>query len=199
MEMGFRMSSGQQQSLERLASMCGRSVYQELCAAVSYATAASIYCPEIPELTTSQLAILSFLHGLVVDDIALCCALAEVCGRLRQIQSTFLKVWLRDDFLFSKGDITTALRRLQQLMGNDQLRLPNHLCDTLSYLGSKYSGYEGDLANQVLASISYSYERFLDLVNEIYYYEIANYFVLLFRIQMGLCLLNFTERYLTTT
>lgn len=126
--------------------------------AIQYATQASIYAPEntAAELTTAQTVIISFLYALRQRDLPLIKKLLEVSSSVPQIKSTFLSVWLRDDFCFPRGDVAICLSTLGKLL-LDGLQFPWSVAATLASLDVKYCIQEcfteaDDTAGQILLS-----------------------------------------------
>ncbi|CAH1402096.1 unnamed protein product [Nezara viridula] len=126
--------------------------------AIQYATQSSIYSPEdtAAELTTAQTIIISFLYALRERDLPLIKTLLEVSSTVPQIKSSFLSVWLRDDFCFPRGDVASCLSTLGKLL-LDGTQFPWPVAATLAGLDVKYRIQEcfaeaDDTAGQILLS-----------------------------------------------
>nr|XP_024214398.1 receptor-interacting serine/threonine-protein kinase 4 isoform X2 [Halyomorpha halys] len=126
--------------------------------AIQYATQSSIYPPEntAAEMTTAQTIIISFLYALKERNLQLIKMLLEVSSTVPQIKSSFLSVWLRDDFSFPRGDIAISLSTLGKLLF-EGLQFPWAIAATLSSLDVKYCIREcfvevDDTAGQLLLS-----------------------------------------------
>ena len=90
------------------------------------------------ELTTAQMFLVSFLHSLLCGDVATLYGLLSVADRLPQLRSSFLKVWLRDDYHFRKQDVARALSTLAHLVQQNGLAVPQEVLVAFSGLEEKY-------------------------------------------------------------
>ena len=124
----------------KLARFCQSGIGRKISAALEYAAEASIYSREdtIKELTTAQSAVLTFLYGLITEDMALAGVIAEEGKRLEQINSTYLKVWLKDDFNFAKTDITRALTFLRKIQDLGSFQVQQGLLGIIAPLRVAY-------------------------------------------------------------
>lgn len=115
-------------------------IEKKISAALEYAASSSIYSKKctIEELTTSQSVVLIFLYGLFTEDIGLTAVIGEESNNVEQMKSTYLKVWLKDDFTFEKKDVVKGMSFLRKLLDYGSLDVPQHLMDIVAPLRAKY-------------------------------------------------------------
>ncbi|XP_014293085.1 uncharacterized protein [Halyomorpha halys] len=119
--------------------------------AVEYASRASIYSPEetVSELTTAQTSVLTLFYGLLFGDLRLCESIIQV--EVSQLKSTFLRVWLADDFSFCPHDVAMVLSMLSFLLDSQRIHIPNHILRIFGGLVQKYE--LGDCCSQDLLGV----------------------------------------------
>lgn len=134
-----------------------RPFTSKMAAAVEFSIAYSIYSPavSIAELTTAQVLVLSLFHNLLMGDLASVIALISLVDHLPQMRSSFISVWLRDDFRFCQEHVAKVLNSLSQLTIEDQFVVPQPIVNALVGLEEKYDVFNyldqsGDTTAQYL-------------------------------------------------
>lgn len=113
-------------------------IKNEIEKALEYTSNASIYSAEetVPELTSAQISVLTLFYGLLVGDLTLCASVVQF--QIPQLRSSFLRVWLADDFFFSRHDVGMVLSMLSFLMSRKDVLIPIHILTIFGGLVQKY-------------------------------------------------------------
>lgn len=120
-------------------SLC-LGVAARLKVALHFASEYSIYhqCIDTIELTTAQTLILSLFYCLLNGDIATAHTLLSVIPFLPQLRSSFIGVWLRDDYRFRQEDVAKVLSNLAKLVKQGDVIVPLPVIIAFSGLEEKY-------------------------------------------------------------
>ncbi|XP_014272581.1 uncharacterized protein [Halyomorpha halys] len=115
-------------------------VAERLKAAIKFGAEYSIYhqCINAIELTTAQTVILSMFHCLLNGDIATVHTLLSLIPYLPQLKSSFISVWLRDDYRFRQEDVAKVLSTLAELVKREDIVVPLPVIIAFSGLEEKY-------------------------------------------------------------
>lgn len=126
--------------IQRTNKLISNQVQEKLVAALQFAAKSSIYNlhDAIIDLSCSQSLLLSILYGFYSGDLQLVMALIEVSSLLVQLKSSYLKVWLRDDFNFKKEDVIEVFTRMDKMRETGLFRLPVVLSEAFAVLVEKY-------------------------------------------------------------
>lgn len=108
--------------------------------AIQFAAEYSIYhqCIDTIELTTAQTLILSLFYCLLNGDIATANTLLTIIPYLPQLRSSFIGVWLRDDYRFRQEDVAKVLSTLAKLVKQGDVKVPLPVIIAFSGLEEKY-------------------------------------------------------------
>ncbi|XP_014287262.1 ankyrin repeat domain-containing protein 1 [Halyomorpha halys] len=117
-----------------------RPFASKMAAAVDFTITYSIYSPVVctTELTTAQTLMLSLFYSLLQGDLASFIALISLADHLPQMRSSFISVWLRDDYRFCQEHVAKVLTNLAQLIIKDQFVVPQPIVSALTGLEEKY-------------------------------------------------------------
>lgn len=109
-------------------------------AAVHYAADYSVYphSVSIEELTTAQAMVLSMFYCLLHEDTATVLNLLSVAPFLPQLKSSFIAVWLRDDYKFHQKDVAKVLSVLAKLISERVTEVPVSIVVAFTGLEEKY-------------------------------------------------------------
>ncbi|XP_066908026.1 ankyrin-3 [Halyomorpha halys] len=127
--------------LERTILLVHNIAFSKLCSGVTYGAVACIYKPASiaeMELNSAQCLVLALLNALVTGDVMSCILLANVCQRVQQLRSKYLKVWLTEDFIFPRQDMEKAMTLLATLVATGIMKLPSHVIGIMSSIVIKY-------------------------------------------------------------
>nr|XP_014293224.1 ankyrin-1-like isoform X5 [Halyomorpha halys] len=128
---------------QRMSQLYSEIFNEKLNKALQFAIHFSIYDDEITlrELTTAQSLLLSVFYGLLHQDFTFCMNLIESSSTIVQLKSSYIKVWLKDDFSFKQMDVAKAFSNLAIFMDckfPSQLKLPRSIAVAFSGLVDKY-------------------------------------------------------------
>ncbi|CAH1392170.1 unnamed protein product [Nezara viridula] len=115
-------------------------VAARLKAATQFSAQYCIYhqCIDTIELTTAQTLILSLFHCLLNGDFATIHTLLPIIPYLPQLRSSFIGVWLRDDYTFHQKDVAKVLSTLAKLVKEGNVMVPLPVIIAFSGLEEKY-------------------------------------------------------------
>ncbi|KAE8574067.1 Putative ankyrin [Halyomorpha halys] len=116
-------------ALKQVLSFSNNAILNKILAGAGYGATAYVYGPATIadlELSSSQCLLLGLLHTLVTEEVTSCCMLAEICFKVRQLQSDHLRVWLIGDFVFPRSDMVKAITLLGKLLTTGVLKMPPH-------------------------------------------------------------------------
>ena len=72
------------------------------------------------------------------EDLTTFRVLASICFKLKQLHSSYLKLWLKDDFNFPSADMNKMSSMLAKLMKSSVLKLPKNVIDIMCTVLTKY-------------------------------------------------------------
>lgn len=126
--------------IQRTKKLISNQVQDKLVTALQFAAKSSVYHlhDTIIDLSCSQSLLLSLLYGFYSGDLQLVMALIEVSSLIVQLKSSYLKVWLRDDFNFKKEDVVEVFTRMDKMRETGLFRLPVAVSEAFSVLVEKY-------------------------------------------------------------
>ena len=90
------------------------------------------------ELTSAQSLMLSLFYSLLQSDVASVFTLISLAEEFPQLRSSFISVWLRDDYMFCQEHVAKVLITLARLMTDEQLIVPQPIVNALVGLEEKY-------------------------------------------------------------
>ncbi|XP_014287960.2 uncharacterized protein, partial [Halyomorpha halys] len=124
---------------EKIVGIVSDNAKKKISEAVEYTSMASIYSPEeaVSELNTAQTSVLTLFYGLLFGDLPLCESIIQ--AQVTQLKSTYLRVWLADDFSFSQHDVSKVLFMLSFLLDTQKVLIPNYILRIFGGLVHKYS------------------------------------------------------------
>ncbi|CAH1404935.1 unnamed protein product [Nezara viridula] len=133
-------SSGRCVGVQRCSKILYEMISRKLVLAVQKAASASIYNRQttLAELTTAQSVILAIMNSVLTEDLEFCGMLLKLYSSVEQLRSSYLTVWLRDDFDFPEEDVTKVLMTVAHLVNRGILDMPDHVLRVFRGLAAKY-------------------------------------------------------------
>nr|XP_024215301.1 receptor-interacting serine/threonine-protein kinase 4-like isoform X2 [Halyomorpha halys] len=133
-------SSGRCVGVQRCSKILYEMLSRKLVLAVQRAASASIYNRQttLAELTTAQSVILAIMNSLLTEDLEFCNLLLKLYSSVEQLRSSYLTVWLRDDFDFPEEDVSKVLMTVARLVNGGILDMPDHVLRVFRGLAGKY-------------------------------------------------------------
>lgn len=133
-------TSGRCVGVQRCSKILYEMLSRKLVLAVQKAASASIYNRQttLAELTTAQSVILAIMNSILTEDFEFCGILIKLYSSVEQLRSSYLTVWLRDDFDFQEEDVSKVLMTVARLVNGGILDLPDHVLRVFRGLAAKY-------------------------------------------------------------
>lgn len=118
---------------DRVSVLLSNIVQTKMSLAVGFASRASIYDAVLTayELSTAQCIVLALLHGLVNNDVSICSLIGTLSSSVQHLRSSYLKVWLKEDFRFDKEEIYRAFSTAAQYIDAGLINVPAHVLQIL--------------------------------------------------------------------
>ncbi|XP_014283533.1 uncharacterized protein [Halyomorpha halys] len=124
----------------RLAKLSTLGLTHRLSTAILYSARFSVYPgpPSSLELTSAQAFILAMYRSFVLGDAPAVFSLLPLVPKLPQLQSSYVAIWFREDFLFRRQDVTRALSWLARFIKKEGPVVPLNILLVFSGLEEKY-------------------------------------------------------------
>ncbi|CAH1392218.1 unnamed protein product [Nezara viridula] len=124
----------------RLAINMNSYVASRLTAAAQFTLRYSIYPSpvSISEMTSAQALIITIFHSFLYKDIETIHSLLSISKFLPQLRSSFIQVWLRDDFNFQRKDVAKVLSAVAHFIQDQGPIIPDSILFAICGLEEKY-------------------------------------------------------------
>ncbi|CAH1396913.1 unnamed protein product [Nezara viridula] len=126
---------------DRVSVLLSNIVQTKMSLAVGFASRASIYDAVLTayELSTAQCIVLALLHGLVNNDVSICSLLGTLSSNVQHLRSSYLKVWLKEDFKFDQEEIYRAFSTAAHFINAGLINVPCHVLQILASIVDLYN------------------------------------------------------------
>lgn len=146
----------------RLATNMNSYLASRLAAAAQFTLKHSIYPSSVSlsEMTSAQALMVTVFHSFLNADINTIQSLLSISKFLPQLRSSFIRVWLRDDFNFQRKDVANVLSAIAQFIQDRGPIIPDSILFAICGLEEKYDIFnffrqnKDEFGLQLLASLN---------------------------------------------